>query len=324
MDRDRHRRRLLDVRALLGHLGIRATKAGPKWRARCPNPVHDDSDPSWSIIDRPGHKKPGSPYCFACHFAGGPWELASAVWGISVEEAGQRLAKLGLGLAPPPTHTPPVRVKEPAAAPDPFALPKGVVIPGPGGVWYGPALDYLTRRGVTCAQIDRWGLGYAIWGHLRGRVVIPVRDPEGRLLTYAAREFAPGMAKGGRYDSGHARDGAKPRRAIWGEERFDLAVGTVTVCEGAFSGLALERAGAPNPAALLGSELTEEKARILARFPRILVATDPDPAGDTAARWVATLGRRAAVHRVRLDQSPDDEDPEALRRAIDKGRSILY
>lgn len=307
----------MNVSVLLSTLGIQATKVGRKWKARCPSPEHNDADPSWSIIDNPGDRKNGSHYCFACGFRGGPWELAAAVWRVSVKEAGQRLKgtnKVG------PVKVPKVEIRNlaPAMA---FKLPIGSVIPEPGGEWFEPALSYLTSRGVTREQIDRWGLGYAIKGKLRNRVIVPVWT-EGALRTFTARAIAPGMNP--RYEQGRAHRGAQPRRALWGEPGFDDAHGVVTVAEGVFSAMALERCGALNPAAILGSEITPERARILSRFPRILIATDPDKAGDKVAKQLQILARRATVARLRFSKSPDDEEPDKLSDAIREGMRIVF
>lgn len=310
------------VETLLRHLGIVAEKQGTKWVARCPNPAHDDESPSWAIIDRPGDRKHGSHFCFSCRFRGGPWELAAAVWGTDVEDAGRRLVKLyGEGRGAAAKAAPKVVISLGPKTRAEYALPRSVVVP-PYTRWYAPALHYLLHRGVVPAQIQRWGIGYSLRGRLRNRVVIPVRDASGRLLTYTARAIIKAV-EGDRYDAGREKDGAAPRRAIWGEELWDRSTPTVTVAEGVFSGLALERAGAPNPCALLGSHLTEEKAFVLGRWPRILVASDPDPAGDRLFREISTMGRRVEVVRVELDLSPDDADPGGLRRAVEEAVSLF-
>lgn len=314
---------VVDVPVLLGALGIRAERKGTKWVARCPNPEHDDSSPSWSIIDKPGDRRHGSHHCFACKWGGGPWEVAGAIWKMTPEEAGKRLREMGIGAAPPmPKSIPKVVVSTVGYVPPrAFKLPIGVEIPGPNGRWFTPALQYLLERDVTREQIDRWGLGYAVRGRLRFRVVAPVYDGAGRLLSYSARAFSA-AAPGDRYDTGRANQGAHPRRAIWGEAGF-VGDDCVTVAEGVFGALALERAGAPNPCALLGSELTEDKARVLSRFRRVIVATDPDKAGNAIAAKLAVLGRRAALTRLDLPESPDDCPPDVLRSKIDLALSIL-
>lgn len=303
------------IDTLLRHLGIRATKEHEVWKARCPHPDHDDSTPSWSIVDKPGDRLHGSHYCHGCKWGGGPWELAAVVWGVSANDAGERLQTIGLGNSAPTTvaDVPKVVVKDREPEGDEkFELPFGVVIPGPSGKWFWPALDYLAKRGVSRERADYWGAGYAVKGRLWNRVVFPVWDLAGRLLNYSARALDPTQS---RYDTGKRRTGANPRRSIWGEHRWQ-GTGVVTVAEGVFSALALEAAGAPNPCALLGSELTEEKALALSRFSAVIVASDPDPAGDRVARWVSVLGRRARVVRLRLEVSPDDADQIGLKREI--------
>jgi DNA primase len=90
----------------------------------------------------------------------------------------------------------------------------------------------------------------------------------------------------------------------------------VTIAEGVFGALALERAGAPNPTAILGSYLTPEKFNLLKRFETILVATDPDDAGEKVTKSLGTLGRRARVIRLGMSRSPDDCTPEELRDVV--------
>lgn len=310
----------IDTETLLRHLGIVATKdreSAHRWVAICPSPDHPDSEPSWSIVDRPGHRKNGSHHCFACKFNGGPWELAAAVWGIELRAAGARLREL-FDEGQIPDRAPEVVIRQPLHL-LPYKLPLGVVIPGPGGRWFGPALEYLESRGVTREQIDRWGLGYSIRGRLANRVVVPVWT-EGKLRTFSARAITHGIE---RYEAGRRVRGARPKRALWGEPGFDLELGIGTVAEGVWSGLALERAAAPNPCAMLGSDLTPARARILGRFKAILIGTDPDKAGDDVAEWISVLGRRAMVRRLDLPASPDDCSPEVLRREVKKALDSL-
>lgn len=304
----------LNVPLLLRHLGILAKPTKGGWLAPCPNPAHADRKPSWRIVDKMGHRAHGSHHCFSCRFGGGPWELASAMWRVTIAEAGDRIRELGIDSGRlPPAKAVKLRVELPAAAAGAsFALPRGVVIPGEGGRWFPGATQYLEARGVTRAQCDRWGLGYALRGRLRLRVVIPVYT-EGALRTYSARSWDPGATR--RYEAGREVDGAQPRRAVWGEPLWDRARGVVTVAEGVFSALALERAGFPNCCALLGSHLTVERARVLTGWSRYLVATDPDMAGDSVAQWLGQESRRAQVTRIRLRSSPDDAPTDELDAA---------
>lgn len=301
----------VNVEVLLRHLGISAKKERGyrKWVGLCPNPAHNDSKPSWSIIDRQGERNHASHHCFSCGFGGGPWELAAAAWGIDIKEAGPRIDQIMLEDAAP-AAAPRVVVVNPQRKV--FRLPMGVVFPDSEADWYEPAISYLRRRRVTFEQIQRWGIGYAIRGRLKLRVVIPVHTA-GRLRTFSARAFVDGIP---RYDAGQKYDGAQPDVALLGQNLFDDG-DAVTVAEGAFSVLALERAGAPNPCGILSSEVLPGRLLHLQRFRRVYVATDPDKAGDKAyAALRAALGRRAEVIRKRFRFSPDDMPDDELSAAF--------
>lgn len=307
----------LDIETLLRTLGVvaRYDSSGHRWVSACPSPEHDETEPSWSIIDQPNSKKHGSHYCFGCKFRGGPWELASAIWGCSVKEAGKRLYKLYKGRAIS-GDVPKVVVQYKPNKPT-FSLPFGVTIPEEGGRWYQPALDYLHNRGITDEQIVKWGIGYSVKGRLVNRVVFPVYTG-GKLRTFSARAITQSLH---RYEQGRVRDGAQPRKALFGESQFDYSLGVVTVAEGIPSALALERVGAINPCAMIGSVLTPERARIISRFRSIIIASDPDKAGDHVAEWINVLSRRSVVKRLKLEFAPDDTSPEILRKNYD---SVLH
>lgn len=302
------------IEDLLRALGIQAQRKGTKWHARCPAPKHDDAHPSWMIRDDPNARWHGSHSCRSCGLAGGPWELVSVVRGCSLLEAASFVRALQAGRTPGSDEVPGVIVR--VRRKQRYELPPGVEIPTSIGGWYKPALEYLLRRGVTEKQIQRWSMGYAISGDLAWRVVIPIVT-RGKLVGYTARAiFEDGS---GRHEQPTRKFGARPDAAVWGEPKFDRARGAITVAEGIFSALALERAGAPNPCALLGSQLTPMKLVVLSEWPVVLVATDPDPAGERVAVELSkVLGRRAYVERVELERSPDDylDDEQRLRTAL--------
>ena len=299
--------RRVDVPGLLRRLGIVAERDGDQWRAPCPSPVHDDEDPSWSMVDAPGTFRHGSHYCFGCALRGGPWELAAAVWRVTVSEAGSRMGFSGEGGPPRLGHG---RRSGASLVRRQMWLPPGVVVPTTLPQWPSRFLDYLTGRDVTEDQVLRWGVGFAMSGKLRGRVVFPVRDFNGRLVNYSAR--AVGHAEV-RYLTAPTSSGARPGTSVFGAHMV-AGDADVTVGEGTFQTLALERAGWPNPVGLLGSKLPPAKILQLSRFRRVWVATDPDGAGAGASRVIASLGRRAEVIRVPLEESPDDMPVAKLRQ----------
>jgi len=301
-----------DVGALLEALGIDAKRSGrTKWLARCPSPDHDDKHPSWFVRDDPGEKRHGFHLCKSCGFGGGLWDLVAAVRGVSVREARAFVRGFARGEDIPRDASVPRVVSRLVVRHSHLAFPAGVEFPREQRQWFEPALRYVLRR-ASWDQVLRWGVGYATRGKLQHRVVVPVYTA-GALRTWSARSY---LEDARRYDMARRSDGARDDLAVFGEPGFDGA-DTATVAEGVWSALALERAGAVNPCALLGSAVTPGKAAVLSRFRRLVVATDPDDAGDAAARAVEqTLGRRLEVVRLRLEQSPDDAPESALRAAL--------
>jgi hypothetical protein len=262
------------------------------------------------IRDDPGQGRHGSHNCKSCGFDGGPWELVAKVKGIGLDEAAEFVRTLASRVVD--TGELP-KVKIAVRRRSHYNLPPGVKFPERIGDLHSVGRDYLNHRGIPDWQIMRWGLGFATIGPLAWRVVMPVYT-KGRLMTYAARAVFKDTR---RYDMPDRESGANADGALWGEPRFSSELGAVTVAEGIFSAMHLERVGAPNPCALLGSELTEHKIAMLAQFPVILVGTDPDAAGEKAARQIrCALRRTSYVERIELGASPDDCDSTELRRSV--------
>jgi DNA primase len=110
--------------------------------------------------------------------------------------------------------------------------------------------------------------------------------------------------------------GANLNMAVFGEPYLDPSIDCITVAEGCFSMMALENAGAPNPIALLGSNLSPYKAMIISRFKNIIIASDPDQAGEKLKLSLGVLSRRSNLNYLDLDLSPDDICPEILKRCV--------
>jgi DNA primase len=306
----------LDVEKLLDALGVEFSRKGRRLVALCPNPEHRDSEPSWSIVDDPGTSAHSAHHCFSCKFGGGPWELVIAVRGVDEQEAFRFIGEIVRGVPRVPPGVPRLVMKQPLQQAE-YSLPSGVQIPSiDGSTWPAAFEQYLESRGTTPEQIERWMIGFATRGELAWRVVIPVHT-RGRLVAHVGRAiFKDGRA---RYDMPRSsKRGAVPQMALFGEPLLDPALGVLTIAEGSFSMLALERAGAPNPVALLGSDWSPAKAAILSATPwaHVVIATDPDMAGDRVARAISVSFRRSKISRLRLDQSPDDCEQEKLSELI--------
>lgn len=143
-------------------LGLDTKKHNGQLRCRCP--VHDGG--SRALVITPGKQ---SFYCFApkCQIGGDLIALYAHVKQLSVKDAACELARLA-----------------------------------------GPALQSLAylqsghpavaALGISEDEAARIGIGYAARGTLIGRVAIPIRDQEGKLICYAgyAEHLTPRLKLG--------------------------------------------------------------------------------------------------------------------------------
>lgn len=292
----------VDVPDLLARLGVEVVRPdGRELWALCP--LHPDTDASFQIRSDPGNERNGWWRCFGCHDGGGPARLVEEVLGLDRREAAEWIADSRV--------LPPARFRVGLDVVDrgsPIALPAGVVV-APVTEWVAPARRYVESRGITPVQVDRWGLGYATRGRMRFRVVVPIRDARGRLVSYTGRTFT--------HDAKRYLEPSREERpvagAVFGEECWpvtDRGSGTVVVVEGVFDALAAERVRPDlSVAAACGSDFHPSHASKLATFGRVAVVSDPDRAGDAYAEELgAALRRYCEVVRVRPAEGRDLAD----------------
>lgn len=293
---------MIDVPKLLERLNIKAERRGREWIARCPNPKHEDKNPSWRIRDDGGPKH-ACHKCWPCGLGGGPIALVSTVLGVPPAQAREWLGEDGNAEEPIPAT---VQVAVPSV--HEFRLPAGVHL-DPFERWPDPPRQYAASRGIDAAQVERWGIGWASVGKLAGRIVFPVRDDRGRLRGYTARTYADQEK---RYREPDKEEGAN-RDVLLGEQHWPTMAKRkahrVYVTEGAINGLALEHALAdlgPYFGALCGSSLSAMASIKLASFGEVIVLRDPDGAGRRVATEVATsIGRHRPVFFVDFPAGKD-------------------
>jgi DNA primase len=247
-------------------------------------------------------------HCFSCGAGGSVLDLVAAIEGCGVRAAAEKLSEwrslLG-DLAPP--QKPTVTKKTRSVPPLRFRL-RGVDVRHP----------YLASRGIRAATASEFGIGfYAGPGLMSQRLVIPIEDEAGRLVSYGGRSL----------------DGSEPRYrfpAGFGKSRvlFNLhraaATGqaTVIVVEGFFDCLKVYQAGFGSVVALMGSALYEPQRRLLVqRFRQIVLMLDGDAPGRRAAAVVAArLSADCSVRIVPLaaNSQPDQLSEQALQEVLER------
>ncbi|MHA6324979.1 DNA primase [Roseivivax sp. CAU 1753] len=319
---------------------------GDMW---APCPFHQEKSASFHVDDRKGFF-----YCFGCQAKGDAISFIRDSENVGFMEAVEILAaEAGM---PMPARDPRAQEKADHRS-DLAAVMEDAVrfyrmqLKTAGA---GSARDYLTRRGLDAATLDRFEIGFApegwqsLWDHLTGkgvdaervigaglakpssrggkpydvfrnRILFPIRDGRGRAIAFGGRAMDPG-------------DKAKylnsPETALFdkGRNLYNLgpareAAGKgapLIVSEGYMDVIALTRAGFEASVAPLGTAVTEAQLQLLWRVSdEPVIALDGDTAGLRAAHRVIDLALPLleAGKSLRFALMPEGLDPDDLIRA---------
>lgn len=295
----------VDIEQLLARLSIEYERRGVWLWAPCPHPDHEENTPSWHIRDDADDDRHGFHKCFGCGRSGYPVQLVERVLGLD-RDAARDWLKSSENAAPPKLGVE-VEFEEPEVKRR-FELPSGSVL-APLAQWVTPARRYAEERGITAAQVDEWGLGYAVDGRLAGRVVLPIRDRHGVVVSYAARDYTKRALR--KYLAPSTSEGAN-RIAVFGEHLWRERDCLVLI-EGPVDALAVARVGY-QVGAIQGSDWKPAHLLKLRRWRVIVIASDNDQAGNKLASAIREQvgADRESQTRVGLAEVPEDEDCASL------------
>ena len=181
-----------------------------------------------------------------------------------------------------------------------------------------PARAYLAKRGLTAAAVKRFGLGYApdrfdalrkhmhslgytdeelktaflcgksertgnYFDYFRGRIMFPIIDNFSNVVAFGGRIL--GDAKPKYLNSSDTPVFKKSRNLFALNFARKASAESLILCEGYMDVIAVNMAGFPNAVATLGTALTTEQARIMAKYTKkVILAYDSDDAGVNAAK----------------------------------------
>ncbi len=328
--------------ALVGRK-VRLAKSGRELKGCCP--FHGEKTPSFYVYDDHFH-------CFGCGAHGDAFAFVMQSQGVSFIEAVEQLAAEAGMEVPKPTPAAAEAerrrldlhmVLEEAAK----AFQRRLKLPGGA-----PALRYLRERGLTDATIERFGLGWS--GEGRGaiaadlaregvepamlvaagltkppedgragydfffnRVMFPIRDRRGRVISFGGRVLGDGQPK---YLNGPETDVFVKGHRLYAADAALAGVragAEVVAVEGYMDAIALHQAGFAGAVAPLGTALTEQQLEELWRLsPMPTLCFDGDAAGARAASRAAELAlpMLTAERSLRIASLPSGEDPDTLVR----------
>ena len=179
---------------------------------------------------------------------------------------------------------------------------------------------HLRQKGATQDQLEKSGLVVkkeegGSYDRFRGRLMFPVIDAQGRAIAFGGRTLAP---------DGEPKYLNSPETAAYtkGRQLFGLNLtrdeirrnGFAILVEGYLDLIVPYQFGVRNMVASLGTALTPEQVKLIARFARkVVVNYDGDRAGVQAAkRAIETI--LAEDLEVKVLVLPDNADPDDFIR----------
>jgi len=166
--------------------------------------------------------------------------------------------------------------------------------------------NYLGTRQISEADLLAAGLvsardGGGVYDRFRHRLVIPIRDPRGRMAGFGGRVLRPDDIP--KYLNSPTTDLFDKSRLLYGLDMASREIRSkdqVVIVEGYLDVIGPYQAGFKNCVSPMGTALTEEQFRLIKRYSRkIILALDPDAAGQKA-----TL-RGLQMARQTLDREGD-------------------
>ncbi|MBN2083689.1 MAG: DNA primase [Anaerolineales bacterium] len=353
----------VDVVDLIGET-VRLRRSGKNYTGFCPFHANVHT-PSFAVFPESGTWR-----CFgACNEGGDIFRFVMKKEGCDFPEALRLLAaRAGIELHP---RTPEdVRAEEEHARLRTLlelaaTFFRSTLLNSPEGA---KVLEYLHRRGLSDGALESFGVGLAPAGwengigffrakgyadpelvesglavesdsgglrdRFRHRITIPIRDAAGKLCGFGARIVDPkdqpkflNSPQTALFDKG---------RLLYGLDRAARAIRAASeavIVEGYMDVMAAHQAGFENVISPMGTALTEAQLRMLKRYSkRIVLALDPDSAGDAATLRGLELAREALDREgeavfdarglvryesrlqadVRVASLPDGKDPDEI------------
>lgn len=329
----------------------KSNQARGDWWAPCP--FHQEKSASFHCDDQKGYY-----YCFGCHAKGDAIKFLREADGMEFIEAVKLLAaEAGLQMPEP----------DPRARERTDHRTRLLDVTESACRWFrlqlqtaaaSEARDYLARRGLDRAALDRFEIGFApdsrtaltqalrdkgfdeslivesgmsakpddgaaAYDRFRGRIIFPIRDGQGHCIGFGGRAMDPN-ARAKYLNSPETPLFDKGRNLYnLGPARAAVAKGQrLVVAEGYMDVIALARAGFEGAVAPLGTAITEDQLRLMWRVsPEPVIALDGDTAGQRAAQRLIDLAlpMTGPGQALRFVILPAGQDPDDLIKAAGPG-----
>lgn len=305
-------------------------------------PFHSEKTPSFNL-----YPENGSFYCFGCGAGGDVITFIRRIENLDYMEAIRFLAQRA-GLQVPENQVDDGLAKLKATILEinrETARYFHKVLLSPQGK---PGLDYLLNRGLTMHTVKHFGLGFSAPGRFDlvdylskkgyrmdeliqanvaykagsgrvvdrffGRVMYPIIDLRGNVIAFGGRIL--GDAKPKYLNTSDTPVFRKSNGLFAMNFAKNSGLEQLILAEGYMDVIALHQAGFTNAIATLGTALTVEQARLMARYAKeIVIAYDSDGAGQKATARAIPILRNAGL-LVKVLTITGGKDPDEFIRSF--------
>lgn len=331
-----------DIVELIGSY-VTLRRAGSNYTGLCP--FHSERTPSFTVFP-----DTQSFFCFGCEAGGDAFTFVMRSENLEYPEAVEFLAKRA-GIQIPETHEDSDQPRGISRA-RAYELNRAAARfyrdclfdPAIGEA----GMNYLRdTRGLDTAVIRHFGLGYApnefgvllphlkslgfteeemrqcflcgrsqsgrYYDYFRGRVMFPVINTAGEVVAFSGRDVT-GTSKAKYLNSSDTPVFRKRKNLFALNFAKAHCAEQMILCEGNMDVVSMHAAGFENAVASLGTALTDEQARIMARYTKqVIIAYDGDSAGQRAAGRAMDIFARVGLD-VRVLRITDAKDPDEYIR----------
>lgn len=312
-------------------------RAGSNMSGLCP--FHNEKTPSFTVFP-----KTRSYYCFGCGAGGDAVSFVMGLEGLGYRDAIEYLAnRVGLPMEDEGDTRPrdEVRRDRVVAATTEAARFFYAALMSQCGT---NARAYLEKRGLSSLTVRRFGIGYApdswdalakhltakgftpkeleaaflcrtgkngkLYDIFRNRIAFPLIAPSGAVLGFSARRLNEEDER--KYVNTSDTPAFKKSKFVFGMNiAKNSGEGSLIMCEGCMDAVALHQAGFSNAVATLGTAITSEQARLIARSATtVYLCYDSDGAGKNATlkgiRLLGEVGVNARILNLGDVKDPDE------------------
>ena len=199
---------------------------------------------------------------------------------------------------------------------------------------FGGLTDHMKRLGFTeeeliegflCGKSQKTGRAY---DYFRNRVIFPIINTSGDIIGFGGRVMDDSKPK---YLNSSDTPGFKKSRNLFALNfAKNHCAERLILCEGYMDVIACHAAGFENAVATLGTALTSEQARLMAKHTKqVLIAYDSDEAGQNATRkairMLSEVGLEVKVLNMEGAKDPDEYikkyGADSFRALLDAGKT---